>query len=93
MSHGVEGNRLYLICQSHPDAEHSLMLGMRRNGGYARAPSQREIQACFDEHEKCPGGLDHFKSALQKPANWDAPEIVTPDSNIHAAVKLALVKE
>jgi len=95
MTHGVEGNRIYLICSvCGPDTQHSMMLGLRRAGGYCRPPSGQQLQAWFDEHEKCGGVNDKFKLAMDKPANWDAPEMVSPTNHVGAHVKtaLALVK-
>lgn len=91
MTEILQGNRMYLSCSAHPDTEHSLMLGMRRSNGYGRAPSGKEMQNWYDEHEKCPGGLDKFKLAHQHTPNWDCTP-VSPETSIGAAVKLALVK-
>ena len=93
MTHGVEGNRLYIICTvCGSDTQHSQMLGMRRGSGYFKAPGRREMEEWFEEHAKCGGTLDHFKLALSKPENWDAAEVIDPGTNTALAVKLALIE-
>lgn len=88
----IAGNRIYLVCTiCGADTQHSLMLGMRRGNGYFKAPDRRMLDAWYEEHAKCGDTLDHFKLAMQKPANWDRPLPISPDTNVDLAVKLALV--
>lgn len=87
----TEGNRLYLVCAAHPDKS-AIMLGKRLQTTYGRAPSAHELNAWFDEHEKCPGAPDCFKLAYGHPINHDVDPIADPATSVKAAVKLALVK-
>ncbi len=87
----IEGNRLYLVCSAHPE-ESKVMLGKRLQGAYGRAPGAHELNAWFDEHEKCPGAPDCYKLAYANPQNYDVDPVVDPAKHVGAAVKLALVK-
>ena len=87
----TEGNRLYLVCASHPE-DSKLMLGKRMQSAYGRPPSAHEINAWFDEHAKCPGAPDCFKLAYAQPRNHDVDAPADLATNLQAAVKLALVK-
>jgi hypothetical protein len=86
----TEGNRLYLICASHPE-DSKLMLGKRLQSAYGRPPSTHEMNAWFDAHAKCPGAPDCFKLAYAESQNHDVLPVVDPATNLKAAVKLALV--
>ena len=89
----IEGNRIYLVCEAHPDAANGLMLGMRRSKDYGRCPQGLDVQKWFDKHAACcEGKPDHYRLAHEKPLNWDCQPI-DATTNIPLAVKLQLVKQ
>ena len=88
----TEGNRIYLVCNAHPDVEHGIMLGMRRGSEFFKGPMGQHLNDWFDTHAKCLTEPDHYRIAYAQPLNHDIDPYVDPATNLKAAVKLALVK-
>lgn len=87
----ILGNSLYVICTvCGPEIANALLLAQRSEGSYENCPESRAAVKFFKRHELCGGTRDHFKLAMGRVANLDAP--VDPATNIKGAVKLALVK-
>jgi hypothetical protein len=93
MTHGVSGNKLFFVCTvCGPSTEQALEFARRKNAGYERILDRRLIEDWFDRHAECGGTRDHFKMGMTHNPDWDAAQLVSPDSNVKAAVRLALVK-
>lgn len=90
----VGGNQIFIICTvCGAEITSALMLADRKiDSGFTAIQHQRSVQKFFDKHADCGGTRDHFRLALGKNPDWDVIEIVDPSTNIHGAVKLALVK-
>lgn len=89
----VRGNQLYVICTiCGPEVANALLMGTRDEAGYENAPERRAAEKFFQRHASCGNTRDHFKLAMGHSADYDALEYVDPATNIHGAVKLALVK-
>jgi hypothetical protein len=83
-------NRIWLVCEAHPDTDNGLMLGQRRASGYNSAPKQIDIDNWFLVHKDCCGYPDHFKLAHSKPTNWDTA-LSADTQPLKKGVKLAMV--
>jgi hypothetical protein len=89
----VKGNRLFLVCTvCGPEMEFSLELARRKNAGYEKVMDRRNIEAWFEKHASCGDGKDHFKMGMERNPDWDRAIAVSPDSDVKAHVRLALVK-
>jgi hypothetical protein len=66
----MANNRMYLKCSCGS----LCYLGKRMGSGYyfhEGAMVQDELGKFYDEHEWCPGGLDHFSISYECPPNYD----------------------
>lgn len=84
----MSNQRIWLVCSHHPHREQGIALGKRLVDGFYRCPTDRELEAWFDEHKHCGGGHDHFTVAYDHPKDYD---VSSPAPPIAAHVRLALV--
>lgn len=89
----MSANRLFLICEHHPQIEHSLLIADRQANDvpYLMAVSSvakaHRADEWFTKHMACGHGCDHFKLALGRTADWD----VAPVDHVGGAVRLELL--
>ncbi len=89
----VKGNKLFLVCTiCGPEAQHSFELARRKNAGYDRVSDRRTIEDWLERHAHADSGYDHFKLGMHANPNWDMGIPATPDSDVKAHVRLALIK-
>lgn len=80
-------NRMFLVCDRHPNIEDAFCVAERVDQGYEAANLKRASD-WFEKHKDC-GPPDHFQLAHHRPLNWDQPTLADPVPN---AVRLALVQ-
>jgi hypothetical protein len=82
-------NTMYLVCVHHPEQVLSLRLGVREMDGYNHSPRSSVIEAFFNAHKLCGGGLDHFTIAYEQTKDHDLP-IPAPVANaVHGVLRVA----
>jgi hypothetical protein len=88
-----KGNKLFLVCTiCGPESQHSLELARRKNAAYEKVMDRRNIEAWFEKHAHPDCGYDHFKLGMHANPDWDKAIPASPDSDVKAAVRLALIK-
>ncbi len=97
----MSANRIYLVCQHHPQPEEALCLAERADGHSQYRPAEcRCLGKCscpakelarqrdwFKKHAEC--GVDSFKLAYQRPQGWD----VSPpaEDTVAGQVRVAII--
>jgi hypothetical protein len=87
----ILGNSMYFICTvCGANQSDALLYATRFDGPFEHCAERRAAEKFFKKHELCGGTRDHFKLAMLRANDLDAP--VDPATNVKGAVKLALVK-
>lgn len=88
MSANRSANRVFLVCQHHPEPASALCLGDRPEGSSVYALDgrlERRAEKFFERHAKC--GVDCFRLAYERPQAWDLSPPADPAA---VGVRMAL---
>jgi hypothetical protein len=87
----MAANRIFLVCQHHPEMDQALLLAERGGNDVGYDPAKyKHADTFFEKHAHCGRGLDHFQIAYNRPQDWDVPQ--PAENTVAGGVKLVLAE-